>query len=66
MDKIKTAEQVIKEMNTDKSYYSDFMQEMALKYLKANPDTLQSWLDWFNVEDDEWLDEERKRPEDIL
>lgn len=50
---LKTAEQVIEEMNTDKSYYSDFMQEMALRHLKDNPDILQSWIDWFDCTTDE-------------
>ena len=65
MPKNKTAEDVIKEMNTDKSYYAEFMEEMALRYLKANPDVLQSWFDWFNF-DGEFADDNVTRPEDIL
>ena len=39
MPKNKTAEDVIKEMNTDKSYYSEFMADLAIKCLKDNPQT---------------------------
>jgi len=64
MPKNKTAEDVIKEMNTDKSYYAEFMEDLAIKCMNDNPKTLQSWLDWFNYEG-EFADGSVTRPEDI-
>jgi len=48
---IKTAEDVIKEMMSDKSAYLDLVEDMALKTLERDKKLLQSWIDWFNGSD---------------
>ena len=49
---IETAEQVVKEMQSDKSAYMDFLEDMAVKHLNNDSELLKSWCDWFNGEND--------------
>lgn len=53
MAKIETAEQVVQEMNSDKSYYQVWLEGLAIIALNNNKELLQSWLDWFNGVTDE-------------
>ena len=45
---IETAEQVIEKIKTDKEYYQEWLEELAINALKNNEALLKSWCDWFN------------------